>query len=94
MIAAHRVIAWSSIATCAGVAPFCGPKVAAAPRGPSIGLSTSVATTRGTPSSRLRAGARSAAAAAAVADDPHVFFGCSSFPNHILPRYPAASGRN
>ncbi len=39
-----RPRARSSSATIAGVAPFCGPKTAEAPRGPVSGLSTSQAT--------------------------------------------------
>ena len=47
-----RARAASRAATSSGVAPFCGPKIAAAPSAPSSGLSTSLASTKRAPSRR------------------------------------------
>ena len=49
---AHRARAASSSSTCSGVAPFCGPKTAAAPLGPRSGAVTSLS--RRTPPSGAR----------------------------------------
>lgn len=85
---AHRPSAASRTLTSAGDAPFCGPYTAAAPCGPSSGLSTSEAT-RNSISPKRRSPVRSAFARRASAAPP----GGSSRPASSSSRAPIAWAR-